>query len=145
MLGESERSKDSTPTFVRVFVNYNLYYWISHKGSFGRNTRNNEYKLQQLEEGDISDFTMPKSIKVLHAMKANGELGTLLLQASPMCSVSIFQYMSNKMQLFTVIYIWKLLYMFWLLLPPIIRSAYSCIYSIWYLFNRYCYLPLYGR
>ena len=26
--------------------------------------------------------------------------------------------------------------------PPIIRSAYSCIYSIWYLSHRYCYLPL---
>ena len=28
------------------------------------------------------------------------------------------------------------------LLPPIIRSAYNCIYSIWYLSHRYCYLPL---
>jgi hypothetical protein len=27
-------------------------------------------------------------------------------------------------------------------LPPIIRSAYNCIYSIWYLSHRYCYLPL---
>ena len=26
--------------------------------------------------------------------------------------------------------------------PPIIRSAYNCIYSIWYLSHRYCYLPL---
>ena len=25
---------------------------------------------------------------------------------------------------------------------PIIRSAYNCIYSIWYLSQRYCYLPL---
>ena len=25
---------------------------------------------------------------------------------------------------------------------PIIRSAYNCIYSIWYLSHRYCYLPL---
>ena len=30
------------------------------------------------------------------------------------------------------IYIWKLLYMFRVLSPPIIRSAYNCIYSIWY-------------
>jgi hypothetical protein len=29
------------------------------------------------------------------------------------------------------IYIWKLLYMFRLVPPPIIRSAYNCIYSIW--------------
>jgi hypothetical protein len=26
--------------------------------------------------------------------------------------------------------------------PLIIRSAYNCIYSIWYLSQRYCYLPL---
>jgi hypothetical protein len=39
-------------------------------------------------------------------------------------------------------YIWKLLYMFRVLLPPIIRSAYNCIYSIWYFSHRYCYLPI---
>jgi hypothetical protein len=30
------------------------------------------------------------------------------------------------------IYIWKLLYMFWVVPPPITRSAYNCIHSIWY-------------
>ena len=40
------------------------------------------------------------------------------------------------------IYLWKLLYNFRVVFPPIIRSAYNCIYSIWYLSNRYCYLPL---
>jgi hypothetical protein len=40
------------------------------------------------------------------------------------------------------IYIWRLLYMFRVLLPPIIRSAYNCIYNIWYLSHRYCCLPL---
>jgi len=38
------------------------------------------------------------------------------------------------------IYIWKLLYMFRVVLSPIIRSAYNCIYIIWYLSHRYCYL-----
>jgi len=51
-------------------------------------------------------------------------------------------YTSNKMQLYTLYYIWKLIYMFRVLLPPIIRSAYNCICSIWYLSHRYCYLPL---
>jgi hypothetical protein len=33
--------------------------------------------------------------------------------------------------------------MFRVVLPPIIRSAYNCICSIWYLSqHRYCYLPL---
>jgi len=54
----------------------------------------------------------------------------------------IFQYISNKMQRYTVYYIWKLLYMFRVVPPPIIRSAYNCTYSIWYLSPRYCYLPL---
>jgi hypothetical protein len=40
------------------------------------------------------------------------------------------------------IYIWKLLYIFRVVLPPIIRSEYNCIYSIWYLTHRYCCLPL---
>jgi hypothetical protein len=32
--------------------------------------------------------------------------------------------------------------MFRVVFPPIIRSAYICIYSIWYLSHRYSYLPL---
>jgi hypothetical protein len=32
--------------------------------------------------------------------------------------------------------------MFRVILPPIIKSAYNCIYSIWYLSHRYCYLQL---
>jgi len=50
--------------------------------------------------------------------------------------------MSNKMQHYTVYFIWKLLYMFQAVLPPIIGSANNCIYSIWYLSHRYCYLSL---
>jgi len=46
------------------------------------------------------------------------------------------------MQRYTVYYIWKLLYMFRVVPPPIIRSAYNCIYSIWYLSHGYCSLPL---
>jgi len=52
------------------------------------------------------------------------------------CIIRIFQYISNKMQRYTVYYIWKLLFMFRVVIPPIIRSAYNCIYSIWYLSDR---------
>jgi len=34
----------------------------------------------------------------------------------------------------------KLLYMFWVVTPPIIRSTYNFIYSIWHLSNLNCYL-----
>jgi len=46
------------------------------------------------------------------------------------------------MQRYTVYFIWKLLYMLRVVTSPIIRSANNCIYSIWYLSHRYCYLPL---
>jgi hypothetical protein len=55
---------------------------------------------------------------------------------------AILIYISNKMQRYTVYFIRKLLYMFRVVTPPIVRSANNCIYSIWYLLHRYCYLPL---
>jgi hypothetical protein len=48
------------------------------------------------------------------------------------------------MQRYTVYFIWKLFYMIWVVLLPIIRSASNFIYSIWYLSHRYCSLPLYA-
>jgi len=59
-----------------------------------------------------------------------------------LCIVKIFQYISNKMQRYTVYFIWKLLYMFRVVPPPTIKGACKYIYSIWYLSHRYCYLPL---
>jgi hypothetical protein len=49
---------------------------------------------------------------------------------------------SYKKQRYTVYYIWKLLYIFRVVFTTIIRSAYNCIYSIWYLSHCYCYLQL---
>ena len=59
-----------------------------------------------------------------------------------LCNIIIFYYISNKMQRYTVYFIWKLLYIFRLVTPPISRSANNCIYSVWYLSHGYCYLPL---
>jgi hypothetical protein len=44
------------------------------------------------------------------------------------------------MQRHTVYFIWKLIYVFRVVPPPIIRSANRCIYSIWYLSHCYCYV-----
>jgi hypothetical protein len=63
-------------------------------------------------------------------------------RAADYCDIPIFQYIPNKMQRYTVYFIRKLLYKFRVVLLPIIRSAYNCIYSICYLSDRYCYLPL---
>jgi hypothetical protein len=57
----------------------------------------------------------------------------------PVHRKNILIYISNKMQRYTVYFIWKLLYIFRVAPPPILRSANNCIYSIWYLSHRYCY------
>jgi hypothetical protein len=44
--------------------------------------------------------------------------------------------------MYSLLHFCKLLYMFWVATPPIIRSTYNCNYSIWRWSNRLCYLPL---
>jgi len=44
--------------------------------------------------------------------------------------------------IYSLLYFCKLPYMFWVVNPPIIRSTYSCNYSIWHWSNCLCYLPL---
>jgi len=63
-----------------------------------------------------------------------------LFWSSKLTSPYLLWYISNEMQLYTVYFIWKLLYMFRVVPPPIFRSANNCIYSIWYLSHSYCYL-----
>jgi len=53
---------------------------------------------------------------------------------------NILIYIFNKMQRYTVYFIWKLLYMFQVVPSPILRSANNSIYNIWYLSHRYCCL-----
>jgi len=58
------------------------------------------------------------------------------------CIVSIFKYISNKMQRYTVyLYLETALHVSGGTSPSI-RSASNCIYSIWCLSHRSCYLPL---
>ena len=46
------------------------------------------------------------------------------------------------MQRYTVYFNWKLLYMFRVVPPPILRSASNCVYVIWHFSHRNSYLPL---
>ena len=54
----------------------------------------------------------------------------------------ILIYIQQDATLHSLFYLWKPLYMSRVVSPPITRSTHNCIYSIWYLSNRYCYLPL---
>ena len=61
------------------------------------------------------------------------------------CIVSIFQYIFNKMQRYTVYsYLETALHVSGGTSTHHLRSAYNCtcIYSIWYLLHHYCYPPL---
>ena len=58
-------------------------------------------------------------------------------------SMSIF--VQQDATMYSLLYFYKLLYMFRVVTPPIIRSTYNCNYSIWHWSNRHCYLPLAWR
>ena len=69
---------------------------------------------------------------------------TLFLTFRCPCIISIFLliYFQKGATLHSLFISGKLLYVFRVVSSPIIRSTHNCIYSIWYLSNRYCYLPL---
>jgi len=72
-------------------------------------------------------------------------LGSTVLQKSCGSKIVLCNFSNNcpkRCNVIQFIYICKLLYMFRVVPPPIIRSTHKCIYSIWYLSNWYCYLPL---
>jgi hypothetical protein len=81
-----------------------------------------------------------KCVRYIYVCRIHWPISPTTVWSTASCSN--IRGMSNKMQSYTVYFIWKLLYMFRVVLPPIIRSAYKWIYSIWYLSQRYTYLPL---
>jgi hypothetical protein len=58
-------------------------------------------------------------------------------------SVSII--VQQDATIYSLLHFCKLLYMFRVVTPPIIRSTYNRNYSIWHWSNRLCYLPLWWR
>jgi hypothetical protein len=55
--------------------------------------------------------------------------------------LSTSQY-SSRATIYSLLYFCKLLYMFRVVIPPIIRSTYNCNYNIWHWSNLLCYPPL---
>jgi hypothetical protein len=68
---------------------------------------------------------------------------TLLMFRGP-CIISLFLliYFQQDGTLQNLFISGKLLYMFQVVSPLIIRSTHNCIYGIWYLSNHYCYVHL---
>jgi len=74
-------------------------------------------------------------------MAFNAHIFTRLINTAQNRTENILIYIQQDATLHSLIN-WKLLYMFRVVLPPIIRSANNCLYSIWYLSHPCCYLPL---
>ena len=81
---------------------------------------------------------LPIHVRLRVAAVKRSSLGRCLLQKYKLHSPINIQ----KCKVTRFIYICKLLYMFLVMSPPIIRSTHNRICSIWYLSNRNCYLPL---
>ena len=60
----------------------------------------------------------------IHGSVHRESVSTIVQQDATMCSL---------------LYFCKLLYMFRVVTPPIVRSTYNCNYSIWHSSNRLCY------
>ena len=97
---------------------------------------NCKLKLQNLYLNDQQHTTTYNKLSVIITKK---------IKLFILIYIYIYIYIPNEMQLYTVYFVWKPLYMFRVVPPPIIRRANNCIYSIWYLSHRYCYLPLWRQ
>jgi hypothetical protein len=113
---------------------------------FNNSNTNEDIATKQAHTTDTYIFISHTTNVLLVKSRCNIFIGYRIIKEMPGLvgggTLCIFQYISSKMQRYTVYFIWKMLYMFRVVPPPIIRSAYNCIYNIWYLSDRYCYLPL---
>ena len=67
------------------------------------------------------------------AISKESNRGTLTFRGPCIVSIFLLIYFQRDATLHSSFISGKLLYMFRVVSPPIIRSTYSCIYSIWYL------------
>jgi hypothetical protein len=94
---------------------YLLYLWI----------RASRYSLLKLPTrcNCVVQFIVPWLLYMFRAILSL--ILIILIEQNPNLKQKswIFQYISNKMQRYTVYFIWKLLYMFRVVRPPVIRSS----------------------
>jgi hypothetical protein len=69
----------------------------------------------------------------------------IILFQMVMLAVSVSITVQQDATIYSLLNFCKLLYMFRVVTPPIIRSIYNCNYSIWHWSNRLCYLPVWWR
>jgi len=62
------------------------------------------------------------------------------MQDKPKKGMSII--IQQDATIYSLLYFCRLLYLFRLVIPPIIRSTYNCNYSIWHWSKHLCYLLL---
>ena len=98
-----------------LLLNHRVYHWV-HKTSLLHSNLSNFNRIH-IFTYHFSNFQLYTSIYLLIYFQQNAMLHSLFISG-------------------------KLLYMFWVVSPLIIRSTHNCIYSIWYFLYRYCYLPL---
>ena len=97
-----------------------------------------KHKLHQ----QYGDAAMKKQMRFMRDFRISVDENCALLKQYAASSGNFFWYITNKIQNYRLFISGKLLYMFRVVSLPIIRSTHNCIYSIWYLSNSYCYLPL---
>jgi hypothetical protein len=68
-------------------------------------------------------------------------LATFFLVHGTVYRESMLTNVQQDATIHNLLYLCKLLYMFRVVTPPIIRSTFNCNYSTWHWSNRLCYLP----
>jgi hypothetical protein len=112
-------------------------------------------RLRHINDSVLSLLKM-EGIRLFFYMKLNTptkrKICCIILMFMGPCIITIFHYMFSKMQRYTVYFIWKLFYMFRVVLPPSIRTQttvstatvssngvtntrccrYNCLHSCWW-------------
>jgi len=90
-------------------------------------------------------WSIIRRIKCLITQTASGTVPSVVDVSCVAVAVRLSIIVQQDATIYSLLYFCKLLYMFRLVTPRIIRSTYNYNYSIWHWSNRLCYLPLWRR